>query len=89
VRGALAYYVQGSQLVIYSAAGESITGTSCASNDVARALRRSTDGGGMFTNSATNLHADAHAIKYAPNNTNIVFHANDGGVYKSTNNGVN
>ncbi|MBL8310115.1 MAG: hypothetical protein JNL19_06820 [Burkholderiales bacterium] len=47
----------------------------------------STNGGSTFVNSATGLHADTHFIKVDPTNPNIVYHGNDGGVYKSTNGG--
>jgi photosystem II stability/assembly factor-like uncharacterized protein len=33
------------------------------------------------------VHADQHAIAFAPSNTNIMYLGNDGGVYKSTNKG--
>jgi len=34
------------------------------------------------------LHADCHAIAFAPSSPNIVYHGNDGGVWKSTNGGL-
>ena len=49
---------------------------------------RSTDGGATFTDPATSgLHADTHFIKIAPGNPNIVYHGNDGGVFKSIDGG--
>jgi hypothetical protein len=45
---------------------------------------RSNDGGTTFTSSVTGLHADAHAIAVAPGNTNVIYHGNDGGIWKST-----
>lgn len=35
------------------------------------------------------IHSDHHDIEYDPNNSNIIYVACDGGVYKSTNGGVN
>ena len=34
------------------------------------------------------MHADAHAIVFAPSNRSIVYEGNDGGIYKSTNGGA-
>lgn len=56
-----------------------------------RVYARSTDGGAFFTGpgaSDVGLHADAHAIEFAPSNPSIVYEGNDGGIYKSTNAGV-
>lgn len=47
----------------------------------------SVDGGANFTNFDAGLHADTHAIVVAPSNTSIVYHGNDGGIYKSTDGG--
>ena len=44
----------------------------------------SVDGGSTFTNFDAGLHADTHAITIAPSNHNIVWHGNDGGIFKST-----
>jgi MYXO-CTERM domain-containing protein len=50
---------------------------------------RSTDGGLLFSHPAnTGLHADTHAIAVAPSNASIVYHGNDGGIYKSLNAGL-
>lgn len=35
-----------------------------------------------------NIHSDAHDVIYDPSNSNIVYLATDGGMYKSTNNGA-
>ena len=48
---------------------------------------RSTDGGASFTNQDVNLHPDTHAIKSAPSNPSIVYHGNDGGIFKSIDGG--
>jgi len=48
----------------------------------------STNGGSTFANSASRLHADTHFIKVDPSNANVVYHGNDGGVFKSTDGGT-
>ncbi len=35
------------------------------------------------------VHADHHALFFAPSNSNIIYNGNDGGIYKSTNKGDN
>ncbi len=48
-------------------------------------LHRTTDGGSTWSNvSGTGVHADQHAIGFGPG---VVYVGNDGGVWKSTNNG--
>ncbi len=49
----------------------------------------STTGGASFTSSSIGLHVDTHAIAVAPSNTNIVYFASDGGVWRSADRGVN
>jgi photosystem II stability/assembly factor-like uncharacterized protein len=58
---------------------------------------KSTNGGSSWTQK-TNwytgtayqyVHADQHAIAWAPSNSNIVYLGNDGGIWKSTNKGEN
>ncbi|MEW6510138.1 MAG: T9SS type A sorting domain-containing protein [Bacteroidota bacterium] len=46
------------------------------------------DGGATFTNYDTGLHVDTHSIIVAPSNTSVVYHGNDGGVYRSSNGGL-
>ncbi len=56
-----------------------------------RVYARSTDGGATFTGSGVGdvgLHADAHAIVFAPSNPSIVYEGNDGGIFKSTDGGA-
>ncbi len=56
-----------------------------------RVYARSIDGGATFTGAGVGdigLHADAHAIAFAPSDPNIVYEGNDGGIYKSTNGGA-
>jgi hypothetical protein len=52
----------------------------------ARVFARSVNGGASFTAANTadaGLHADAHAIQFAPANPNVVYEGNDGGIYRS------
>ena len=51
-------------------------------------LNTSTDGGATFPNTGANVHADFHDLEYNPLN-NILYAGCDGGVYKSTDNGLN
>lgn len=56
-----------------------------------RVYARSIDGGATFTPAGVGdvgLHADAHAIVFAPSNPSIVYEGNDGGIYKSLNGGA-
>lgn len=50
-----------------------------------------TTGGTIATISSGSspIHSDHHDVEYDPNNSNIIYVACDGGVYKSTNGGVN
>lgn len=51
------------------------------------AFKKSIDGGSTFTKKAAGLHPDSHAITVAPSNPSIIYHGNDGGIFKSTNGG--
>ncbi|MFN8586625.1 MAG: hypothetical protein U0704_02400 [Candidatus Eisenbacteria bacterium] len=56
-----------------------------------RVYARSTNAGASFTAAGVGdvgLHADAHAIVFAPSDPNIVYEGNDGGIYKSVNGGA-
>ena len=60
-----------------------------STNNCTRLGARSTDGGATFTDPATSgLHADTHFIMIAPGNANVVYHGNDGGVFKSVDGGL-
>ena len=51
----------------------------------------STDGAVSFSGAGGadgGMHADAHAIVFAPSNSSIVFEGSDGGIWKSTNGGA-
>ena len=49
----------------------------------------STTGGTSFNSSVTGLHADVHAIAVAPSDPAVIYHGNDGGIWKSTDSGAN
>lgn len=49
----------------------------------------STDGGASFNSSTAGLHADVHAIAIARSNTKVVYHGNDGGIWRSDDGGLN
>jgi hypothetical protein len=51
-------------------------------------FQRSTDGGATFAASGVGLHADVHAIAYSASNPSVIYHGNDGGIWKSTDAGV-
>lgn len=56
-----------------------------------RVYARSTDGAATFTGAGVadvGMHADAHAIVFAPSDPNIVYEGNDGGIWKSVNGGA-
>jgi hypothetical protein len=52
-----------------------------------RNIARSTDGGATFPESSPGLHADSHALAFAPSNPNVVYVGNDGGVWRSNDGG--
>lgn len=52
-----------------------------------RLFAKSTDGGITFTESSAGVHADTHFIRIDRSNTNVIYHGNDGGIFKSTNGG--
>jgi photosystem II stability/assembly factor-like uncharacterized protein len=52
-------------------------------------MKRSTNGGTSFVRNDATLHADTHALAIAPSNPLVVYTGNDGGIWRSTNNGTN
>ena len=48
----------------------------------------SVDGGNTFTNYDAGLHADTHAITVSPSAHNVIWHGDDGGIFKSTDGGL-
>lgn len=45
--------------------------------------------GGVLNTVGTGMHSDVHDIEFHPTKTNIIYVANDGGMYKSTDSGYN
>ncbi len=57
-----------------------------------RVFARSVDSGATFSGAGVadvGMHADAHAIAFAPSNPSIVYEGSDGGVWRSSNAGAN
>ncbi|MEY2539089.1 MAG: hypothetical protein QOG67_2829 [Verrucomicrobiota bacterium] len=48
----------------------------------------SNDGGSSFHPSVTGLHTDTHAIAVSPSTPSVIYHGNDGGVWRSSNYGM-
>ncbi len=56
-----------------------------------RVYARSTDGGATFTGAGgadVGLHADAHAIAFAPSDPTVVYEGTDGGIFRSADGGA-
>ncbi len=49
---------------------------------------KSANGAATFAESSAGLHADTHFIRFDPTNSNVIYHGNDGGIFKSVNGGV-
>ena len=49
---------------------------------------RSTDGGDTFQSFASGLHVDTHAYAYAPSNPQILYFGSDGGIWRSSDQGL-
>jgi Bacterial Ig-like domain (group 3) len=64
--------------------GSSNSGGACASN----VLAKSTNGGATFPRVDTDLHADFHALAFAPSNASVVYAGNDGGIFRSADGGT-
>ena len=60
-------------------------GGNCQSN----VMKRSLNGGTTWASNNATLHADGHAVAIAPSNPQVVYTGNDGGIWRSTNNGNN
>lgn len=50
-------------------------------------IHRSTNGGSSFSAAETGVHADVHALTFAPSDSSIVYAGTDGGIWRSTNGG--
>ena len=53
-----------------------------------RLFAKSINGGTTFTESSAGLHADTHFIRFDPTNSSVVYHGDDGGIFKSINAGT-
>ena len=53
-----------------------------------RLFAKSVNGGTSFTETSAGLHADTHFIRFDPTNSNVIYHGDDGGIFKSTNGGT-
>jgi hypothetical protein len=51
-------------------------------------IYKSTNGGGAFSPVGSTIHVDQHALVFDPQNTQTMYAASDGGVFKSTNGGT-
>jgi hypothetical protein len=78
-----AFHPDSAATIFIGGSSNNSTGT-CSS----RILQRSTNSGASFSPSDALLHADSHAIAFAPGNHNVVYFGNDGGIFKSVNAGV-
>lgn len=50
-------------------------------------MKRSTNGGTSFVRNDSTLHPDSHALAIAPSNQAVVYAGNDGGIWRSADNG--
>ncbi len=50
-------------------------------------LQKTINGGSSFTTPSVSLHADTHAIVYAPSDFTVMYEGNDGGVWRSADGG--
>jgi hypothetical protein len=51
------------------------------------ALKKTVDGGNTFGTPNATLHADTHAIVYAPSDLTVMYEGNDGGIWRSSDSG--
>ena len=58
-----------------------------SSSGCSKIMQRSIDAGGIFTSNPKGLHADSHAVIFAPSDASIAYTGNDGGIFKSTDGG--
>ncbi|MFN8525441.1 MAG: hypothetical protein U0821_20270 [Chloroflexota bacterium] len=54
----------------------------------AAAMLRSTDGGSNYFYADNGLHADTHAVEFAPSNPSIAYTGSDGGIWRSADGGA-
>jgi hypothetical protein len=65
-----------------------VLGGNVASASTTHLFAKSTNGGASFTESSNGLHADTHFIRIDRANTNVIYHGDDGGIFKSTDGGA-
>jgi hypothetical protein len=63
-------------------------GNTSSANNTTRLFAKSTNGGGAFTESSSGLHPDTHFIRIDPSNSNVIYHGDDGGIFKSVTGGT-
>ena len=59
-----------------------------ADGGAATQFERSIDGGTTFNATDTNLHPDTHALAVAPSNHAVIYTGDDGGIFRSADNGA-
>ncbi|MFL5799528.1 MAG: WD40/YVTN/BNR-like repeat-containing protein [Actinomycetota bacterium] len=59
-----------------------------ANQGASEIVERSTNGGSTFSSSDNGLHADTHAVAYAPSNHAVVYTGDDGGIFRSADGGA-
>ncbi len=65
-----------------------VLGGNVASASTTHLFAKSVDGGGTFAESSAGVHADTHFIRIDPTNSNVIYHGDDGGIFKSVNGGT-
>jgi len=78
-----AFHPDNASTILVGGSADGSTGT-CKSN----VLTRSINGGASFVRNDALLHADSHALAFAPSNHSVVYFGNDGGIFKSVDAGV-
>jgi hypothetical protein len=78
-----AFHPDNASTILVGGSADGTTGT-CKSN----VLTRSINGGASFVQNDALLHADSHALAFAPSNHSVVYFGNDGGIFKSVDAGV-
>lgn len=59
-----------------------------ADGSCSKILSKSSNGGATFSSIDGQLHADFHALAFAPSNANVVYAGNDGGIFRSADGGA-
>jgi hypothetical protein len=64
-----------------------VLGGNVASASTTHLFAKSTNGGASFLESSAGVHADTHFIRIDPTNPNVIYHGDDGGIFKSVDGG--